>query len=95
MVKLLSIEPSDREGKKYVAKFDNDGKSITTHYGAKGYDDFTLTKSVEQKNRYRQRHAKDLLTKDPTRPGFLSYFTLWNKPTLSASIADYKRRFNL
>jgi hypothetical protein len=28
-------------------------------------------------------------------PGSLSRWTLWNKKTLSASIADYKKRFNL
>lgn len=94
-MRLLSIEPSPRADKKYVAKFDNDGKHITTHFGAKGYDDFISSGDKVKKARYLKRHAKDLKTNDPTRAGYLSYFVLWNKPTLSASIADYKRQFNL
>lgn len=95
-MKLLSIEPSHRDGKKYVAKFDNDGKSITTHFGAKGYDDFISSGGDTAKRaRYRKRHLKDLKTNDPTRAGYLSYFILWNKPTLEASIRDYKNMFNL
>jgi len=56
-------------------------------------DDFTLTKDVERRRLYRQRHAKDLNTGDYTRAGFLSYYLLWNLPTLTASIADFRKRF--
>ena len=40
-----------------------------------------------------KRHEKDLQTKDFTRPGYLSYYLLWDKPTIGASITSYKNRF--
>ena len=80
-----------------MAIFEDDkGKRKTTHFGAKGMDDFTLTGDKEARKRYRERHKKDLDTKDPTRAGYLSYFILWGDSTsLNKNIADYKKRFNL
>jgi type III secretory pathway component EscR len=91
-MKLLKIERLHNDKKKYIAFFDN-GKH--TKFGASGYPDFLSTNSEEHKQAYIKRHVKDLETKDPTRAGYLSMYILWNKPTLQASIADYKRRFNL
>ena len=64
----------------------------TVHFGAKGMSDFTKHKDKERRERYIKRHLKDLRTGDPTRAGYLSMYVLWNKPTLKASIADYKKR---
>ena len=94
-MKLLKIGKSDKPDKKLMAVFETDGRTKTTHFGSKGMDDYTLTKDKEQRERYRQRHKKDLDTKDPTRAGYLSWFILWNKPTIKESIKDYKKRFNL
>ncbi len=94
-MKLISITPSTKADKKYMAIFDNDGRRKTVHFGQKNADDFTLTKNLDQKNRYQTRHRKDLETKDPTRAGYLAWFLLWNKPTLTESIRDYRQRFNL
>jgi hypothetical protein len=92
--RLVSVEKSPKPEKKWVALFrDERGKEKRTHFGAAGMDDFTLTKDVERRRLYRQRHAKDLLTGDHTRAGFLSYYLLWNLPTLTASIADFRKRF--
>ena len=38
---------------------------------------------------------KDTSTKDPMRAGYLSLYILWNKPSLSGSILDYKKRLNI
>lgn len=94
-MKLISITKSHRPDKKLDATFEKDGRTKTTSFGAKGMDDFTKTHNTEQRERYRTRHKKDLQTHDPTRAGYLSWWILWNKPTVSASIQDYKRRFNL
>ena len=96
-MKLIDIKKSDREKKKYMAIFQDDkGKRKTTHFGLKGADDFTLTGDKEARKRYRERHKKDLATKDPTRAGYLSYFILWGDSTsLNKNISDYKKRFNL
>ena len=94
--RLVKVEHSNTPTKKYKAIFvDENGKEKTTQFGAKGMDDFTLTNDEEQKERYQQRHKKDLETGDPTRAGYLAYYLLWNKKTLSASIRDYKSRFGM
>lgn len=95
-MKLLSVVPAKND-KKYTATFlKDDGKKKTTHFGAKGMDDYTLTKDKEQRDRYRTRHKKDLETKDPTRAGFLSYYVLWGDSTsFSENLKNYKSRFNL
>lgn len=93
-MKSVKIIKSSRSDKKYMAMFNIDGKKKTTHFGQAGADDYTITRDEEQKKRYRTRHKKDLDTGDPTRAGYLSYYILWNKPTITDSIADYKKRFN-
>jgi hypothetical protein len=102
-MKLEKVIPSTAKGKKYTAIFcmcegkskccDNDKKKV--HFGSAGMDDYTITKDEEQKERYLKRHKKDLRTNDPMRAGYLSYYLLWNKPTLQESIKDYKKKFNL
>jgi protein required for attachment to host cells len=95
-MKLISITDSPKADKKLMAVFDNDGRKKTVHFGAKGMDDFTLTKDKEQRERYRTRHAKDLKTGDPSKAGFLSYYVLWGDSTSRAkNISDYKKKFNL
>lgn len=93
-MKFLGIEKSPNPAKKYRAKFITDsGREKKTDFGARGMDDFTLTKDKEQAERYRTRHKKDLQTGDPTRAGFLSYYVLWSHPTLRAGLEEYRRRF--
>ena len=96
MVKMV-VKQSSKSNKKLMAIFTRDnGRTKTTHFGAKGMDDYTITKDKEQRARYRNRHQKDLQTKDYTRAGFLSYYILWGNSTSRAeNIKAYKRRFNL
>lgn len=91
-MKLLSLSESSRKCKKYVAIFD-DGKKI--HFGAKGYEDYTLHKDDERKIKYIQRHRKRENWSDPTAPGTLSRYLLWNKKTLLESLKDFRKRFNV
>ena len=96
MVKLISIKESDKPDKKLMATFETDGRTKTTHFGSKGMDDYTLTKDKEQRDRYRQRHKKDLDTKDPTRAGYLSWYILWGDSTkMKENIKTFKNKFNL
>lgn len=96
-MKLISITDSPKEGKKLMAKFQTDtGRTKTTHFGASGMDDYTLTRDTEQRARYRSRHKKDLDSGDPTKAGFLSWYILWGDSTSrAANISAYKKRFNL
>jgi hypothetical protein len=93
----MTIKPSTKPGKKLMATFTKDnGRTKITHFGAKGMDDYTITKDKERRRLYRERHKKDLATKDPTRAGFLSYYILWGDSTSRAeNIKNYKKRFNL
>jgi hypothetical protein len=95
-MKLLSVVKSDRPGKKWKAVFDNDGRSKTTHFGASGMQDYTQHHDKERRERYRERHKKDLETRDPTRAGFLSYYILWGDSTsFQDNLQSYRRRFGL
>tara|TARA_R100000773_G_C4128495_1_gene60474 strand:- start:193 stop:480 length:288 start_codon:yes stop_codon:yes gene_type:complete len=93
----MTVKKSNKPGKKLMAVFTKDnGRTKTTHFGASGMDDYTITKDKEQRARYRNRHKKDLQSKDPTRAGYLSYYILWGESTSrQQNIASYKRRFNL
>tara|TARA_Y100001973_G_scaffold102771_1_gene168526 strand:+ start:1162 stop:1455 length:294 start_codon:yes stop_codon:yes gene_type:complete len=96
MVKLV-VSKSDRKGKKFKAVFTyDDGKTKTTHFGAKGMEDYTTHKDKERRARYRKRHKKDLKTKDYTRAGYLSYYILWGDETnITDAVKSYKKRFKL
>jgi len=95
-MKLESIVKATDGIHKLKATFVNDdGRKKTTLFGLKGALDYLLTGDEDRRDRYRKRHAKDLETNDPTRAGYLSYYVLWNLPTLKASIADYRKRFDL
>jgi hypothetical protein len=69
----------------------------TIHFGAKGYSDFTQHKTPERKKRYKSRHAKnENWTKSGIKTaGFWSANLLWNKPTLSESIANIEKKFGV
>lgn len=93
-MEFKGIIKSPKADKKYRATFvDPSGKEKHTDFGARGMDDFTLTKDEDQAKRYRERHKKDLETGDPTRAGFLSYYVLWSHPSLRKGIEEYRRRF--
>ena len=91
-MKLLKVIKLQNDKHKYQAVFDNGKK---TKFGATGYTDYTISGNEKAKSAYIARHNVDLKTNDVTAPGYLSMYLLWNKPTLQASIQDYKRRFNL
>ena len=95
-MKLELLEHSTSPGKKFKAVFRLDnGKTKTTHFGAAGMEDFTIHKNEERKKHYIQRHRVTENFTDPTTAGALSRWILWNKPSFSASLADFKRRFHL
>jgi hypothetical protein len=92
------IKKSTNKDKKMMAIFydDNDKKIKTTHFGASGYTDFIKSGGDEKKKQaYLDRHRTNENWNDYMSAGSLSRWTLWNKKTLSASIADYKSRFKL
>lgn len=96
-MKLIAIKPSTKPEKKYMAVFETDrGTTKTTHFGQAGALDFIRSGGDEErKERYLTRHKKNENWNDPTSAGALSRYVLWNKPTLRASISDFKSKFGL
>jgi hypothetical protein len=96
--KLIKIEKATDGVHKYVATFEVNGRERHTPFGAaknaKGepYTDFTIHKDYDHRDLYIQRHKKDLNTRDFTRAGSLSMYILWNYPSFSQSVKDFKRR---
>jgi hypothetical protein len=96
-LRLRTIKRSHLPAKKWDAVFVRaDGSEITTPFGARGMSDYTKHKNPTRKQRYLDRHrGMNERWDDPTTAGALSRWVLWNKPTLRASIRDFKKRFNL
>ena len=69
------------------------GRQKTVHFGANGMSDFTIHKDPERKQRYIDRHSTHEDWANPVSAGALSRWILWNKTSLRASIADYKKKF--
>lgn len=95
-MKLLRIVPSGNPKKKYDAIFENEsGRTKKVSFGAKGYEDYTMHKDEARKELYLKRHKAREDWSKPDTAGALSRWILWNLPSFNASVADYKRRFNL
>ena len=109
LLKIIKSENSKKKYDAYFLLDNNKEKKVS--FGAKSYRDFTLInnknsefylpKSSDResvKSAYRKRHQKDLLTdanKKGLGAGALSYYILWNKPSIESSIIDFKNKFNL
>lgn len=94
----VEVSKSERKGKKYkIVLIYDDGKTKTIHIGQEGADDFTKTGDEDAKKRYITRHKsrEDWTSSGITTAGFWAYHLLWNKKTLTASIKDTEKRFNL
>jgi len=102
-MKLISVKPSDKKDKRLVAKFCLsvgeskccDKKKKKVHFGYKGGSTYIDHKDDKKKDAYIARHKVNENWNDPTTAGALARYILWNKKTLSESIADFKKRFNL
>ena len=86
----IIITKSKNKDKKYSAVID--GKK-TIHFGAVGYEDYSVHKDPERKQRYIDRHKSREDWSDHTTAGFYAKNILWNKPTITESIKDTNNRF--
>lgn len=101
-MKLISIKPSTNKDKKLMATFEKDnGRQVTTHFGSKGYMDFTKYYkqdpkiAKEKKESYLARHRVNEDWNDVTSAGALSRWILWSEPTIEQSIKKFKKKFDL
>ena len=94
----VEIKSGTAKNKKWKAIFYNDqGKKIkTSQFGDNRYQDYTQHKDKKRRDKYRERHKKDLASGDYMKPGFLSYYILWGQSAkLSSNINSYKKKFKL
>ena len=97
-MQLLRIIKSHNPDKKFDAVFKDPktGREHTTSFGDSSMQDYTQHHDKIRRTAYRSRHQRDLLTNDPTRAGYLSYWILWGDSTsVQKNITDYRRRFNM
>jgi len=95
-LRLKTVKKSHKKEKKWDAVFEKNGKEKVVPFGQKGYSDYTKHKDKTRKARYLKRHSgMGEHWQKPDTPGALSKWILWNKPTFKASLADFKKRFQL
>ena len=98
----VQIKKSDKPAKKLVAicKNKKTKKEKKVYFGSATNKDYTIysktdkAKAEKMKKSYIARHKVRENWTNPQSAGALSRYILWNLPTLSASIKDYKKRFN-
>jgi hypothetical protein len=80
-----------------MAVFMGDDDTVkTVKFGDPKMKSYVMTGDKARRDNYRSRHAKDLNTGDPMRPGFLSMFILWgDSKNMNTNIKEYKRLFDL
>jgi hypothetical protein len=90
---IIYLSKSSRSDKKYMVEVD--GKIV--HFGASGYSDYPTHKDSERKQRYITRHkARENWAKSGMKSaGFWSRWLLWGEPTISGSIKEIERKFNV
>ncbi len=71
------------------------GDGSVVHFGDDRYQIFTMHKDQNRKRLYNIRHTKNENWIDITTPAFWSRWTLWNSPSLAASIRDTEKRFGI
>ena len=91
----LFITKSKRKNKKYDLLDEN--KNYILSFGHSQYEDYTMHKDPDRRERYLTRHKKneDWNKSGISTAGFWSKHVLWNKETLQASIRDVNKRFNI
>ncbi len=93
---FVKLSPATAKGKKMKMEFYNKDKKrlATRQFGQAGASDFTKHGDTARRDRYDTRHKAREDWTAPLTNGALSKWILWNKPSLSASFSDYRKRFN-
>ena len=96
---IYLLKLSDRKDKRYqVYQIDSLDKKIkigpVLHFGS-GYENYTMHRDDDRKNRYLQRHRKNEDWDDLSTAGAWSKWLLWNKPSLKDSISDMMKKFDI
>jgi len=95
-VRFLHIEPSTNKGKKWKATFYDVSEHPvkTIHFGASGYEDYTIHKDDKRKRSYLARHSNEDWS-NPMTAGALSRWILWEYTDFDQAVKAFEKRFNL
>ena len=86
----VEISKSTRAGKKYQAV--SNGKTIV--FGDSKYEDFTQHGDPKRRDNYLSRHgSEDWSRSNIMSPAFMSRWLLWEKPSITAAVANLNRKF--
>ena len=99
----ITLRKSDRPGKKFRVSITDNGRTKTIYFGQAGAMDFIkwsgidTKKALERRTNYINRHrARENWSKSGINTaGFWAKHILWNRPTLSQSIDDTERSFDI
>ena len=99
-LRLISIEPSNRKDKRFVALYLVNGKSKKVHFGLKNPIKGTYIdhKDKEIRKNYIARHSalEKKFLNNPLTPSSLSMYILWGPHTeINKNIKYFKNLFNL
>ena len=96
-MKLVSVLKSDREGKKYMAKFSlGDDKQKTVHFGSVTSQTYLDHKDPKKRENYIKRHRVREDFNDPKTAGSLSRWLLWGDSTnLKTNVTSFRKKFDL
>lgn len=94
MAKEYKISKSNKKDKKWMVTTP-EGRII--HFGASGYEDYTIHKDRARWQRYKARHSsnEDWNKSGINTPGFWSRWILWNKPSFRDSVKNTEKKFNI
>ena len=87
----VEISKSSQPKKKWQAV----SETRKIHFGQTGYQDFTQHKDPKRRLNYLSRHgSKDWSKSNLMSPAFMSRWLLWEKPSLSAAIANLNEKYS-
>jgi len=86
------LRPSTRLGKKWMVELDH---GCIVHFGAKGYEDYTMHKDAQRRKNYIARHGPNQNWNDFCTAGAWSRWLLWEWPSMSQAIRGMKRKHGI
>jgi hypothetical protein len=91
-MKQVILSKSNSKGKKYKVIITDGIKQRTIHFGASGYEDYTMHKDKERMKNYLSRHQKTENWDDIFTAGWWSRWLLWSEPNMKDAIDLVKRK---
>ena len=91
MPKLVKVVHTPANSSKKLTAIFDDGKKIT--FGSKTSNTYAEGASDQKRAAYIKRHSVNE-NFNKIGPASLSRYVLWEKPSISAGVEEFKRRFN-